>query len=132
LYHTAITVSVSKDNALTTLVTNRKNHIAEHDKQLAGWCAKMAQWNAEMVEWSMASAGRTQPKQPPRPRSYLAEYDALIVRLEHHLPALIDLDSLSFDRIFMNKFDWSGNFVESSIMYSGHPPDLEYGDEDDD
>lgn len=119
---------VNKMDAIELLESNKEKHVAEYELQLEAWKKAYAEHTEALNKWAQSSDHKEvpQPKEPFKPKYYVAEYDKLIQKLTVHQQALIELDadgySKEYEKIFENSFEWSNSFATLSSNYisSGH------------
>lgn len=110
-------ITVNKDQLLTTITTNRDDHrdqflvaqqryrevvIKELDKRLE------AARNGGVINLGFTL---------PEPRDYTDSYDTAIEMLRWELEDTVILDEGSFRRYVLNKWEWAGQFAGTTQVY---------------
>ena len=111
---------VSKDDLLTKLKTNREEHKKEFEKAKKVWKkeATKALKKASDLATKEGVITLTPLSELPKPKHYLDSYDLVIARLEMEVEDHVELDDHEFQSWVMNNWNWKGQFVAGTSLYS--------------
>lgn len=127
-----LTITVSVDQLIKTLRTNRAKHLKEYETAKKGYL-KLLRRELETKIKVLDKVPRNQIKPSTvrggsemdlarivnqKPTNYLAYYDQAIEMLEFALDETIKLDSSQYQQYVKDEWNWSANFTTSNSAYA--------------
>lgn len=112
------TITVDKEQLLTTMRENRERHREIFIKAQEGYREQAI----KKLDRRLAAArqGRVDLTfSLPAPQDFTEEYDTAIGMLEWEQEGTVELTQRDFERYVLDKWDWARQFVGSTSMYVG-------------
>lgn len=114
------TVLVNKDRLLDILQDNREVHHEEYKKAIKIWVKKARKAYAKAARKAEKGNFDYSPlSKLPMPKSYLQSYDDAIERVSLDTRQELELDSRTFSAWVQDNWNWRGDFIANSSMYTG-------------
>lgn len=112
-------ITIKTFDALTTVKSNKQNHIDTFVETVEGWKVKHKEFTDSLSVWALNEGGnKERPQEPQKPKDHTDEYDRLIELLETHVLDNIEVAEYEYDEIIKNKFGWSEGFMLSNSQYT--------------
>lgn len=110
------TIKVDKQKLRNTMIENRKKHIEEHKKSHKKWLKAVQKELAKRL--ADAQEGKVDLVfQMPEPKSYAAQYDTALEKLDWELMDEVELDEAEFEQYVQDQWRWKAGFVQTASLY---------------
>lgn len=111
------TITVSKDDLLTTLKANLEEHQNTFDRAQEQYRQRIIEALDRRLQDARDGKRISTYINLPEPVNYTEEYRTAIAMVEWAVGDTVDLTQRDFERYVLNKWEWTANFAANTTMY---------------
>ena len=121
--HLQMTVKVKKAELIEKITKAKQEHIAQYEKALQGWTAKMQSAADKVLDRISAGSLRVFPKEfnelMRMPSLHVDDFDQALRMLEMSVDDEITLEPEDFNQLVLGNWAWKELWAHTNALYSG-------------
>lgn len=114
------TTKIQKTELLSIVKANLETHLTDYAEAVSDYklaALKLAKANLELAETGELAKIAEIKEMPAEPKSYEAEYNRAIRKLELSVDDVIEVDELTFNQLVLDEWNWKTQFLVGNALY---------------